>query len=78
MTAVAKNELNQLDLDAAIANGFFDEMFGRESSALSHYQKLRGVFNQFTHDDFKTKRNSVDLAFLRQGVTFNVDRKSVV
>jgi uncharacterized circularly permuted ATP-grasp superfamily protein len=72
MTAVVKNELNQLNLDAAIANGFFDEMFGREAGALSHYQKLRGAFNQITHDDFKTKRNSVDLAFLRQGVTFNV------
>ena len=72
MTAVAKTQLNQLNLDAACGNGFFDEMFGRESSALSHYQKLRGAFNQITHDDFKTKRNSVDLAFLRQGVTFNV------
>jgi uncharacterized circularly permuted ATP-grasp superfamily protein len=72
MTAVAKNELNQLNLDAASANGFFDEMFGREVSALGHYEKLRGAFNQITHDDFKTKRNSVDLAFLRQGVTFNV------
>ena len=72
MTAVAKTQLNQLNLDAASANGFFDEMFGRETAALSHYQKLRGAFNQITHDDFKTKRNSVDLAFLRQGVTFNV------
>ena len=72
MTAVAKNELNQLNLDAASANGFFDEMYGRNANALGHYQKLRGAFNQITHDDFKTKRNSVDLAFLRQGVTFNV------
>ena len=72
MTAVVKNQLNQLSLDAAVANGFFDEMFGREASTLDHYQKLRGAFNQITHDDFKTKRNSVDLAFLRQGVTFNV------
>ena len=72
MTAAVKNQLNQLSLDAAVANGFFDEMFGREASTLDHYQKLRGAFNQITHDDFKTKRNSVDLAFLRQGVTFNV------
>ena len=72
MTAVAKNELNHLNLDAASANGFFDEMYGRNANALGHYQKLRGAFNQITHDDFKTKRNSVDLAFLRQGVTFNV------
>ena len=72
MTTVVKNELNKLNLDAAVANGFFDEMFGREAGALSHYQKLRCAFNQITHDDFKTKRNSVDLAFLRQGVTFNV------
>ena len=72
MTAVVKKQLNQLSLDADVANGFFDEMFGREASTLDHYQKLRGAFNQITHDDFKTKRNSVDLAFLRQGVTFNV------
>jgi hypothetical protein len=72
MTTVVKNELNKLNLDAAVANGFFDDMFGREAGALSHYQKLRCAFNQITHDDFKTKRNSVDLAFLRQGVTFNV------
>jgi uncharacterized circularly permuted ATP-grasp superfamily protein len=72
MTTVVKNDLNKLNLDAAVANGFFDEMFGREAGALSHYQKLRCAFNQITHDDFKTKRNSVDLAFLRQGVTFNV------
>jgi uncharacterized circularly permuted ATP-grasp superfamily protein len=72
MTAVNKTELKRLSLGAGSENGFFDEMFGRDRSTLSHYQKLRDSFSQITHEDFTTKRNSVDLAFLRQGVTFNV------
>jgi len=72
MTAVAKTEPTGLNLDGAANNGFFDEMFGRDGSAAGHYRKLRDTFSQISSDDFKTKRNSVDLAFLRQGVTFNV------
>jgi uncharacterized circularly permuted ATP-grasp superfamily protein len=71
MTQVAKTEPRTLDLSGE-KNGFFDEMFGREGQTLGHYQKLQSAFNQITQEDFKTKRSSVDLAFLRQGVTFNV------
>ncbi|MFO1476116.1 MAG: circularly permuted type 2 ATP-grasp protein [Verrucomicrobiota bacterium] len=53
-------------------NGFFDEMFGRDGSVLGHYQKLREAFKGLDPVEFQAKRDSVDLAFLRQGVTFNV------
>ena len=72
MTGVAKTELAGLRLKDAGGNGFFDEMFGREKVALGHYQKLQEAFGQISPEDYQAKRNAVDLAFLRQGVTFNV------
>ena len=72
MTAVAKTEPPGLNLAEAANKGFFDEMFGRDGVAAGHYRKLGDAFGQVSPEDFKTKRNSADLAFLRQGVTFNV------
>jgi len=72
MTAVAKSQPAGMHLGNNLANGFFDEMFGRDGQVLSHYQKLQQAFAQIVPEDFHTKRHSVDLAFLRQGVTFNV------
>ena len=53
-------------------NGNFDEMFGRDGAVLGHYEKLHDAFAGLTREEFAAKRRSVDLAFLRQGVTFNV------
>lgn len=72
MTAVANSQPAGMHLGNNPVNGFFDEMFGREGQVLSHYQKLQQAFAQITPEDFHAKRHSVDLAFLRQGVTFNV------
>ena len=72
MTAVAKSERAGLNLGNSPARGFFDEMFGRDGQVQGHYQKLQAAFAQITPEDFTAKRHSVDLAFLRQGVTFNV------
>lgn len=52
--------------------GLFDEMFGRSACMAPHYRKLFEAFTQIPPEEFQTKRHSVDLAFLRQGVTFNV------
>lgn len=54
------------------ADEYFDEMFGRDNTVLSHYDKLRGAFTGLSPEEFTAKQRSVDLAFLRQGVTFNV------
>ena len=72
MTAVAKSGRAGLNLGNSPACGFFDEMFGRDGRVQGHYQKLQAAFAQITPEDFTAKRHSVDLAFLRQGVTFNV------
>ncbi len=54
------------------ANGFFDEMIESGSKARPHYRRFRELFQTLNTRDFEQKRQSVDLAFLRQGVTFNV------
>src|SRR5580700_10945753 len=38
----------------------------------NHYRRFSQRFQAFTPEDFENKRRAVDLAFLRQGITFNV------
>ena len=38
----------------------------------NHYRRYVNQFSQCSETDFETKRRAVDLAFLRQGITFNV------
>jgi uncharacterized circularly permuted ATP-grasp superfamily protein len=54
--------------------GFFDEMFAGDSPAdvRPHYRRLLERFGHLTQEEFDQKRQSVDLAFLRQGITFTV------
>ena len=53
-------------------NGFFDEMLDVNGNVRPHYSRFRGLFQELTASEFDLKRQSADLAFLRQGVTFNV------
>ena len=50
---------------------FFDEMTG-DGGPRPHYRRFRELFQSLTLEEFDLKRQSVDLAFLRQGITFNV------
>ncbi|MSU61675.1 MAG: circularly permuted type 2 ATP-grasp protein [Pedosphaera sp.] len=52
--------------------GFFDEMLDERAATRPHYRKFHQLFSAMTPEEFNSKRQSVDLAFLRQGVTFNV------
>ena len=54
------------------ADGFFDEMVSAPAVTRKHYQKFLERFATFTQQEFEQKRRAVDLAFLRQGITFNV------
>lgn len=53
-------------------DGFYDEMLDKSGRARPHYRKFRQHFNGLTPQEFDLKRHSVDMAFLRQGITFNV------
>ena len=51
---------------------FFDEMFSSETDVRGHYRKFRDRLTSLSNEEFDEKRRAVDLAFLRQGITFNV------
>ncbi len=53
-------------------DGFFDEMFDGQGSVRPHYHRLAELLRQTPPEEFDQKRQAVDMAFLRQGVTFNV------
>src|SRR5258706_10122438 len=72
MTSLAKFELTDSLLANYSVDGFFDEMCGRDGGVLRHYEKLRVAFSRLSGEEFAAKRHAVELAFLRQGVTFNV------
>jgi len=52
--------------------GFFDEMMAPDGTVRPHYRHFLKHFGAVSPADFDAKRRAVDLAFLRQGVTFNV------
>ncbi len=51
---------------------FFDEMLDADGDTRPHYRQFRDLFQTLTTAEFEHKRQSMDLAFLRQGITFNV------
>jgi len=55
-------------------DSFFDEMAlgAHPSGVRNHYQRFLGRFGHCSESEFEQKRRAVDLAFLRQGITFNV------
>ena len=53
-------------------DGFFDEMIEATGKPRPHYRRFQELFQAMSAREFEQKRQSVDLAFLRQGVTFNV------
>jgi len=52
--------------------GGFDEMMDVQASVRPHYRKFHELFRGMSPAEFDAKRQAVDAAFLRQGVTFNV------
>lgn len=52
--------------------GFYDEMFEAEGKTRPHYRTFAQRFEDLSLEEFHDIRQAVDLAFLRQGVTFTV------
>src|SRR6266404_2101191 len=59
-------------LDNYDVEEFFDEMLSDPKDVRRHYAKFVQRFGTVGPDEFNRKRESIDLAFLRQGITFNV------
>ncbi len=50
----------------------YDEMFQQDGTARPHYAALAEVFDQLGAEQLKARRQTADLSFLHQGVTFTV------
>lgn len=50
----------------------FDEMIDDKGRVRPHYRKFHKGFERLTPQEFDAKREAIDNAFLRQGITFNV------
>ena len=53
-------------------DSFFDEMLDLDGNVRPHYKHFFSLFQGLGPEEFAEKRHSIDLAFLRQGITFNV------
>jgi len=51
---------------------FFDEAFDANGKPRPHYQHFFDRLSEMSPEEFHQKRESVDLAFLQQGITFTV------
>jgi uncharacterized circularly permuted ATP-grasp superfamily protein len=72
MASKAKTKLPARLLKAYAHDDFFDEMLDGNGNVRPHYNRFRALFQELTAPEFELKRQSVDLAFFRQGITFNV------
>ena len=52
--------------------GIYDEMFDADGSVRPEYRRFSEEFARLNRTEFDARRNDVDVAFMRQGVTFNV------
>ena len=53
-------------------SGGFDEMLDEKTGVRPHYRKFHRAFGRLSPNEFDGKREAIDTAFLRQGITFNV------
>ncbi len=71
MTTEQKTQPENL-LDGYACGDFFDEMLSGDGAVRPHYRRFQNLFAGMSQAEFRQRCQSVDLAFLRQGVTFNV------
>jgi uncharacterized circularly permuted ATP-grasp superfamily protein len=50
----------------------YDEMFAGENDLHPHYEPLLELFNTLSKDDLRRRKQSADISFLNQGITFTV------
>ena len=53
-------------------DNFFDELLDGDGAIRPHYRRFCALFQSLGQEEFADKRHSVEMAFLRQGITFNV------
>ena len=55
-----------------VLDGAYDEMFTAEGEARAHYRRLLDMFAHMPQEEIERCKQSADLSFLTQGITFTV------
>jgi uncharacterized circularly permuted ATP-grasp superfamily protein len=71
-TSTAPAELPSGRFRTYDTQGYFDEMLDPEGRPRPHYTRFARRLTGMNQAEFEAKRRAVDLAFMRQGITFNV------
>ena len=66
MSNPPKTQLSPCLLDGYVPDNFFDEMVAGSGAVQPHYARFRELFQSLKPEEFAHKRQSVDLAFMRQ------------
>ncbi|MGF1530139.1 MAG: circularly permuted type 2 ATP-grasp protein [Puniceicoccaceae bacterium] len=61
-----------MDFSNYDTGGFFDEMFREDGTVRDHYRALLNRFDSLSDEEFRQKKQAIEAAFLRMGVTFTV------
>ena len=87
-TTPARREFDNPLLREYFLDDAFDEMFDLDGTIRPHYEALLRVLTSLPCEELKRRKQSADVSFLMQGITFTVygreegteriDRKSVV
>jgi len=72
MTPAQSNQFAHPALKNYLLDHAFDEMFASEHELRSHYEPLLEHFTALSADELRRRKQSADLSFLNQGITFTV------
>jgi len=72
MTQAQSNQFAQPALKNYLLDHAYDEMFAAEGELHSHYEPLLEHFNALSPAELRRRKQSADVSFLNQGITFTV------
>jgi uncharacterized circularly permuted ATP-grasp superfamily protein len=72
MTPSETNKFAHPALKNYLLDHAYDEMFAGENELHPHYEPLLELFNTLSKDDLRRRKQSADVSFLNQGITFTV------
>jgi uncharacterized circularly permuted ATP-grasp superfamily protein len=72
MTPIQSNQFAHPALKNYLLDHAFDEMFESENELRNHYEPLLEHFTALSADELRRRKQSADLSFLNQGITFTV------
>ena len=72
MTPSQTNQFAHPALKNYLLDHAYDEMFAGENELHPHYEPLLELFNTLSKDDLRRRKQSADVSFLNQGITFTV------